>query len=197
MGVDRRRGRPRRTAIEAVRTIWWYWVVRQISGLSESKLEAQFDELGRGALEKHRSTRWNKYKFGRSSPSAKLRDAVEEAYSGSRAAYDHDLWVLAATPHPAASVLMAIARRLPDPLRAVLVAEDVPAGCEFWLRQDVDLMAAVDEMSTQNQRTSFVSVRRTHLELRSRGDNDPVQLTSSWTRWIRRMVASAGATAQS
>ena len=25
-----------------------------------------------------------------------------------------------------------------------------------------------------------------------RGDNDPVQLTNSWTRWIRRTVASAG-----
>ncbi|WP_422043103.1 IS66 family transposase [Roseateles sp.] len=46
-------------------------------------------------------------------------------------------------------------------------------------------------------RYPIVSVRRTHLELRLRGDNDPVQLTNSWTRWIRRIVVSAGATAQS
>ena len=38
-----------------------------------------------------------------------------------------------------------------------------------------------------------VSVRRTHLEPRLPGDNDPVQLTNSWTRWQRRTVASAGA----
>lgn len=42
-----------------------------------------------------------------------------------------------------------------------------------------------------------VSVRRTHLEPRLLGDNDPVQLTNSWTRWIRRTVVSVGATAQS
>ena len=42
-----------------------------------------------------------------------------------------------------------------------------------------------------------VSVRRTRLELRSRGDNDPVQLTNSWTRWIRRTVVNAGGTAKS
>lgn len=42
-----------------------------------------------------------------------------------------------------------------------------------------------------------VSVRRTHLELRLRGDSDPVQLTNSWTGWQRRTVASAGATGRS
>lgn len=29
-------------------------------------------------------------------------------------------------------------------------AEDVPAGCEFWLRQDVDLIAAVESISSTN-----------------------------------------------
>lgn len=42
-----------------------------------------------------------------------------------------------------------------------------------------------------------VSVRRTRLELGRLGDNDPVQLTNSWTRWERRTVASAGATGRS
>ena len=42
-----------------------------------------------------------------------------------------------------------------------------------------------------------VSVQRTRLELKPPGDNDPVQLTNSWTRWERRTVTSAGAMGQS
>jgi putative transposase len=34
----------------------------------------------------------------------------------------------------------------------------------------------------KGKRRYKVSVRRTHLELGLRGDNDPVQLTNSWTR---------------
>jgi hypothetical protein len=47
---------------------------------------------------------------------------------------------------------------------------------------------------TGDERRTCVSVRRTHLELMQSSDNDPVQLTNSWTRWERRTVASAGGT---
>jgi DNA replication protein DnaC len=61
----------------------------------------------------------------------------------------------------------------------------------------VDLVNALEREKAEGRAGRIVSVRRTHLELGLRCDNDPVQLTNSWTRWIRRTVVSAGATAQS
>ena len=145
--ADKRRGRPKRPAIEAVRTVWWYWSVRDASGLSESKLEAQFDKVDRKALNKHRSTRWNKYKFGRSSPSPELVESVDSVLKGSRGVYDHDLWLLAASTELQPGQLRQIAERLPRDFRDLVVADDVPAECEFWMRQGVDLIAATIEAS--------------------------------------------------
>lgn len=50
---------------------------------------------------------------------------------------------------------------------------------------------------TPRHRPSAVGVRRNRLDLRLSGDNDPGQLTSSWSRWIRTTVASAAGTGHS
>lgn len=141
------RGRPRRAAIEPVRTIWWYWTVRLLSGLSESKLEAKFDQIDRKRLGLHRSTRWNKYKFGRSTPSVDLLEAVDAIYPGTRQAYDHNLWSLAANPHQSVPELFEYAKSLPTQIRCRLLPDRLLEGCEFWLRQDTDLSKLCEELS--------------------------------------------------
>lgn len=156
--VIKRRGRPKRSAIEAVRTIWWYWTVRTWSKLSETKLENEFDQLDRVASDKHRSTRWNKYKFGKSSPSPGLLDAVDAVYRGTRAAYEHDLWRLAESSVFEPDELRQIAARLPEVFKRLVLADDVPDACAFWLRQGVDLSQAAAQVSDPQSKQASVVV---------------------------------------
>lgn len=154
---SRPRGRPKRPPIEAVRTIWWYWSVRNRSGLSESKLEAKFDDKDRKALGMHRSTRWNKYKFGRSNPSAELLAAVDAVYTGTKAAYDHDMWALASNPRLAISDLAFIAQRLPAAVRERFVADGMVTDRVFWLRQDTDFSKLCDELSVDRPFSMWIA----------------------------------------
>ena len=116
------------------------------SGLSESKLEAKFDKKDRKALGMHRSTRWNKYKFGRSDPSTDLLDAVDAVYEGTKAAYDHDIWALASNAHWAVPDLALFAHRLPAKARERFLPDDSAPKLEFWLRQDTDFSKLCDEL---------------------------------------------------
>jgi hypothetical protein len=164
----KRPGRPKRQPLDAVRTIWWYWVVRERSGLSESKLEAQFDEVDRKSLGKHRSTRWNKYKFGRSSPSTELLQAVDSAYKGTRTAYEHDLWLLAASSELPPSELRQVAERLPEHLRKLILADGAPSGCAFWLRQASDWIEVVSQVGDPREAKQSVGATCCFLLLMSR-----------------------------
>ena len=126
-------GRPRRQPIDIVRTVYWYEFVKQASRLSESKLEIKFDELDREARGMHRGSRWNKYKFGSSSPSRELIERVELAFAGTQALYDHVLWDLVSGQRLRPAELRVAIARLPGKVARLFIDPSATQDSPFWL----------------------------------------------------------------
>jgi hypothetical protein len=133
-----KRGRPPRDPAEVVRVITWYYAVREISKLSETKLEIEFDKLDRVAQKKHRGSRWNKYKSGVSNPGAELVLAVEREYNGTKAIYEHPVWALASKTNWEQPVLKTLLEALPPGIARIFVCKDVPAATQFWMQSNID-----------------------------------------------------------
>jgi hypothetical protein len=132
------RGRPARSPVEVERTIAWYYRVREVSGLSESKLEIAFDECDRAARGMHRGSRWNKYKAGIASPRRELLERVERLFPMSLPVFDHPLWLLLGSEQLGASTLRQALCSLPKDLTVRLVDESAPSSSQFWLRSTPD-----------------------------------------------------------
>ena len=133
---NKRTGRPPRASIDVVRTIFWYWWVLETSQWSEYKLEVIFDEKDRRALGLHKGSRWNKYKFGKASPSRRLLEEVDQKFPGTLRCYDHPLWTLANEERIAATDLRSLMEQMPREMVAGLVDVDSPAGSPFWVREE-------------------------------------------------------------
>jgi hypothetical protein len=133
---DREAGRPSRPSIEIARTAWWYAAVRAASGWTEVKLERYFDETGREAMGIRRGSRWNKYRFGRSSPKRKLLERVNERFPGTLNIYEHGVWRLAGSDEVSPLELRRLAQHLPQPLVELIVDRNAPEHSPFWLLPD-------------------------------------------------------------
>ncbi|MDN3922557.1 hypothetical protein [Roseateles violae] len=134
--APRAAGRPKRSPLEVARTAAWFEFVRIISGWTGSRLEKHFDERDQAARDRHRGTRWNKYKFGRTSPARSLLERVDQRFPKTLAAYDHVVWDLAGTPSTSAGDLRAMAGRLPQEVSTLFLDPQASATSPFWLRQD-------------------------------------------------------------
>jgi hypothetical protein len=141
----KQRGRPAREPMEVARTARWYDFVRETSNWTEFKLEVTFDKLDRQEGKKHRSSRWNKYRFGRASPGRELLLRVEERFPGTLGAYDHPMWELATRRTMSSQEFRNLIRRLPW-IQAALVDPESRPESLFWIRCDSDHRSMVRAM---------------------------------------------------
>lgn len=140
------RGRPSRTALEAVRVVIWYYEVRRLSGLSESKLEVAFDQLNRVELGRHGGSRWNKYKAGITTPGQDMLRTVGNYYSGAYNIFHHPVWALAADGEIGWASLRGQVARLPVELQVLFVRKEAPTECDFWIIEELDHRAVIDQL---------------------------------------------------
>lgn len=131
--------------MEVARTARWYDFVRETSGWSELRLEVAYDKLDRPEGKAHRSSRWNKYRFGRASPGRELLLRVEQTFPGTLAFYDHPMWELAARRTMSSQELRNLIRRLPW-IQAELVDPESRPESQFWVRSDSDHRSMVRAM---------------------------------------------------
>lgn len=97
MAALTKRGRPKRSPIEEVRTAAWFdavldKAVTPTTAELERKFAANAAEAGSGK----RPSRWAKYRYGTTSPPDELVLRVDRSYLGGKWAYNHPLWQLAA-----------------------------------------------------------------------------------------------------
>ena len=128
-----RKGRPRRSLWEEIRTGLWYWEVRRASDFPEGKLERLFDERPQDRRGEHGSARWNKYRFGRRSPGRPLVARVGKDFPSSLSVFDHVIWTLLSKYEASASDLWQALRGIPT--LATLLTDANPNGGRpplFW-----------------------------------------------------------------
>jgi hypothetical protein len=136
--LPRRIGRPPRDPAETVRTAIWYDRVRNWSGKTELQLEIEFDELDRAGRGLHKSSRWNKYRFGRASPGRDLLLRVETKYPGTLVPYDHPIWRLTTSETLSAGELRSLLALLPEPVANLLLDPSARERSPFWARSESD-----------------------------------------------------------
>lgn len=97
-----RRGRPKKTKVDALRVRTWFEAVRSISGLSsayaiEKDLHPESFHRDKGWVS--RPQRWDHYETGTRVPSRELVAYVESVYPGTAVWLQHPIWK-ALLPHP-------------------------------------------------------------------------------------------------
>ncbi len=133
-----------------MRTITWYYAVRRVSKLTETKLEVRFDECDRAGRGMHRGSRWNKYRYGTSSPSRELLDKVDASFPGTLAVFDHPVWMLAGKVPLDDLSFRYLIERLPASAYQFFVLPEVPDTSIFWLAPNIDhrhVLRSLSELS--------------------------------------------------
>lgn len=127
-----RAGRPKRDAVEVVRTRIWFQAVKLRSGLpSVHAIELAIDGPlpARGVDGINRPRKWYSYKNGSSSPSAIAgkRDAVADAealFPGTARWYHHPIWKALKGEPPEAYVVTSALRALDPAVVDILYVQD-------------------------------------------------------------------------
>lgn len=97
MAALTKRGRPKRSPIEEVRTAAWFdAVMAKAVTQTTAELERKFGSIPAGGASDKRPSRWAKYRSGTTSPPTELVHRVDRSYLGGKAVYNHPLWQLAA-----------------------------------------------------------------------------------------------------
>lgn len=174
-----RRGRPARDAIDAARTIAWFYAVAEVSQLHLRGLDRQFGSGTTGA--------WTKYRYGQLSPSPERLAVVEEAYPGTRRYFESPLWRLIRP-----GTLGQIAPRgafewLPLPMRARFVLPNSHEETVFWrrqgaLEQDIDFLLAEAEKPGQSIDAGTASLALLHEAVLMQ---DKVRFRACFIAWLR------------
>lgn len=97
MAALTKRGRPKRSPIEEVRTAAWFdAVLAKAVTKTTAALERKFASASADDRSGKRPSRWAKYRYGTTSPPDELVLRVDRSYLGGKWTYNHPLWQLAA-----------------------------------------------------------------------------------------------------
>lgn len=131
------RGRPRRHAVDALRTVYWYHLVRERTKLlSAYALERHFEPGSftrtPDRVEVQRRNKWRQYRVGHHVPSGDLTQRIEQDVPGATAALDAPLWTVLKTPCLTVADAGRCLRLLVPSLQASLADRAAVTGHAPW-----------------------------------------------------------------
>jgi hypothetical protein len=97
-----------------------------------------FDDVDREATGAHRGSRWNKYKFGRTSPDLRFLQAVEKAYQGTLNFYNHPVWTMASGTSMSNAELGECISRMPREISRIFAEKEEDLYSSFWVRPELN-----------------------------------------------------------
>lgn len=148
MAALTKRGRPRRSPIEEVRTAAWFDdVMDRAITKTTAELERKFATTPAKPESEKRPSRWAKYRYGATSPSAELVDRVNRSYLRGKEVYNHPLWELASSEALSPSDLRELVSQVEDYGPLMCNVSAVRSGSSlFWLPAHFDYRAVIHKV---------------------------------------------------
>lgn len=132
------RGRPRRHAVDALRTVYWFYLVRERTKLlSAYALERHFEPgsfiPSADGVEVQRRNKWRQYRVGQHVPAGPLTLHVEREVSGTAAALNAPLWTVLRRPCGTVADAGRCVQLLTPSLQAALADRTAVTGRAPWM----------------------------------------------------------------